>query len=670
MPKVYITDRGIASVLTGTTAVHELPYQQRIITGITPPAAGAGAKQLAGKARVRMETVASVGRDFYFSGTALMRITPTADIHTANNPLDGIMRMRITTPRCELTAGGAGVQVTFRAAGTGFAANNGGGAISLPTRVAGDLLIMMASARVATGTLGTSSSGWNVGAHNLATGEMRYWWRIATNDANDNFTLTYTSGGNGETVLGRMFSYVNVHATNPFEDRGDYQAQPMHALNGSASTYGMTQPVNAANPPTTYRLNSLQYGMQVAFLFLEDDNTATTPTLTAGSGSPANSAAEDALFPFTLTGWHASTLGSDASMIVFHMQHTTASISDFGAWGSYGWTTGVSAGSLTATAGLRPANAGTPNVDVWLPGRGNCKWSATATIFAGPPKQLDGTLPLKQTLTGDLTRTPGKFLNGLLPQKFSVTGQLTAVGANVFDGILRMRSVANIAKLTTGTTHRPAGLLPVHWTSSAILTLNYMQARFVVPWRVWCDLSVVLKLGATLPLHQTATLGLTRAPGTGGGMAALHWTGTARLTMPLRASVGLHMLATAAADAQRRLAGSTVERISAPAALSVIRSLVGSLGARQTATATLTSVRAYTGQARMRSTATASLTSDRRLAGSAPILWRAYLDLRPVRPVRPPETDITVSPYTPPVDSETLPVQVESPSGNVYVEKT
>lgn len=666
---LYFGDYGVVKVRTDSAGVHHLPFGWVLVTGETPPAAAPGAKNLSTKARCKISSYCQVGMTYYLAQTLRMKVSATCDLHTGRVELDATLRTKWLAPRCVLVVGEEGDQVDFIAAGTGGEANNNGFSLTPPTRTAGDFLLVILGVRYGgTGTLSTSSSGWNA-ASMFFTDDVKAWWRIATNDSNDNFTATYTGGGSNETVVGRIFSYSNVHATTPFED---YEASHDFSFTTVNGASGANQQYVGGDVPNDSGFLSHQYGALLTFAVLDDNNTATTPALTNNTyGTYPNTTEETAQFPFTLTGWHASTLGSDASLIAWHSKHLPSNpdIPSFAAWGNYSWTTAGGSTASVVWAGLRPAN-GAPAPAVWLDSSQTIPINATCTLSAtSGVRNLDGVLSAHQTASLDLQVLDGKKLDGILYNKLTPQCTLTTVsGPGRLEGIIRNRMVGNVAVLSVGTTHTPSGMLPVKWSAGAILTINYMRCLMVVPWRVWCNLDVNLKLSATLPLKQTATLDLTRGPSTGGGFAGLHWTGTARLDLPLRASVHTRWLASVIVDAQRRFAGSATERISAPASLSVIRTFGASAGARQMAAATLTSVRAVAGQARLHSTASASLTSDRHLAGSASILWRAYLAMQPVRPVRPPETDITISPYTPPVDSESLPVEVESPSGTVHVE--
>jgi hypothetical protein len=307
------------------------------------------------------------------------------------------------------------------------------------------------------------------------------------------------------------------------------------------------------------------------------------------------------------------------------------------------------------------------NNAVWTPGRGNNKVTLTGNLTVQGGKNLDGVLHNKVTLTGDLNVSSGTFLDGILRMKQTVI--FADLYVPHFGGTARMRSVANIAVLGVGTTHMPSALLPMKWSANAILTVNYMRATLRTKWTAGCALSVAHFLAASAQMKLTPTVALTRQPGAQGGLAAVHWSGSARLTMPLAGILRNKITASAVPSVQRRFAGLAASRSSASLNLFVVRTLQASVGARQTAAATLTSVRALAAQAGMRNTASAGLTVARRLGGTASILWRAYLAVQPARPTLPPETDITVSPYTLPVDSETLPVGVESPSGTVHVEE-
>jgi hypothetical protein len=74
-------------------------------------------------------------------------------------------------------------------------------ALAKPSRIAGDLLIVIGYGTFIQGTSPTENPGpWNV---IRATGTIQMWWRIATGDANDDFTVA-EQAGSGVCVMQMM----------------------------------------------------------------------------------------------------------------------------------------------------------------------------------------------------------------------------------------------------------------------------------------------------------------------------------------------------------------------------------------------------------------------------------------------------------------------------------
>lgn len=678
---LYFGKRSVVRLPTGT-AVHELPFGDRIVTGITAPAAGTGAKQFSAKRRMRMEGWATLSKLNSLAATAAVTVSATTWVHDGKAELSGSASMRMTTPRLALQVG-AGVQVAVREAGAGGQANNNNVSLTAPSgRQAGDLLLAVGFVRNGSpGDLGTSTPNWN-----QATVDFPWYcilfWRIADGTSADNIVITYVNGAANNTVVGRIIAYSGVHATTPFCDNTayyvDHYCNVFHSdiFDGSSGT---NDPVPMFGDATsqTQGVHSVPYGMLVAFYAINDDSSNQGYVVhDAYAGNYPNTSAEQALLPMTLTAWHATTLGGDASLFCYHSPHTydKAEITYYATWCDLGWSTGSTTIYGDAmTLGLRPAQSGGGTPAVWVDGASAVTWSATMELTSGATKELDGTLSATETATLDLQVLEGKKLDGILYNV--VTPQCTldvqsAVSSNL-DGILRWRSVGWLAELKIGTHHQPAALLPMRASATAVLTLNYVQALLSIPVSASTTLEVGRHLGGYTALSQTGEASLARGPGTGGGFALQSWTATANLTTPLRGAAFERWLAAAVLDVEKRLAADVDLFLYAPqVGLSVVRTLEAAVEVVQTAGTTLTSDRRLQAAAGMRSTATATLSADRDLAAQAAVKWTAVLVMDRIRHAMPPVTEITVSPDLPVVESEFLPVQVDSLDSTVQVESS
>ena len=661
---LYYGDHGLINVQTTGPAVYQLPYSVVLVTGVTPPAAAPGAKSLSGKLRMRGDTYCQAGLIKSAGGTGAQRQTATCDLHIGTVRLDGVLKQKQSAPRCELSSFQS-TTVTFVAAGTAVAANNASAACTAPTRIVGDFLLAVGFSR-ALGTIGTSTAGWTEATNSGGT-TLKFFWRIADGTSADNITITITGGGSNNTVIGQIFSYRTVHATQPFCDRIDGGGPGADSYFASAGGLTNTFPFAMGgdyNFPTIASVNLVTGAMAFTAIGLDNDNTNASPSLNDGGG---NSAAEAALFPFTRRGSFATTLGSDASLLAFDASNTAAPQPQFAASAFASYTTTGAAYALSC--GLRPTLTGSFNTTVWLDGAPKQKQTATCGLTVqvlAPPKNLDGVLHQVQSLTGALTAAPGTFLDGVLQQRQSTIFTLQVVN-NRIDAILRQRSVANLT-LTIGTTHKPSALLVQRQSLTGALTLNYMQAVLRTRWTTSCWLSVNKKLAGTAVHHQTASAALSVLRAFA-AVAPQRQSATARLTTPLRGGSACRATANLALTVQRRVAGAAAARSTASMNLHVVRRFQMFAQQRQAAAATLTTPRLLAARAGQRQSASAALTLDRRLAGFLPcrVTARLSLDLA-YPPPSPIGAEITVSPYTVAIEHLTSSVQIESAHDAANVE--
>lgn len=199
--------------------------------------------------------------------------------------------------------------VAFRAAGASSESNYAALTPGLPTRQAGDVLVLVGTLRSTAATLSiTSGTGWTQRidfASGWASGANRIyvWTRTATNDANDAVTITPGNGASGVDVLANVFSVSGANTNAPIQ----------------------TSPA----PATTYSTATT-----------EDIATAALTVTTAGSlavvaGHKANDsgASPEILTPSGATSIHIndSTAGDDALMGIFCKVTSTGNESvDFG----------------------------------------------------------------------------------------------------------------------------------------------------------------------------------------------------------------------------------------------------------------------------------------------------------------------------------------------------
>jgi hypothetical protein len=100
---LYYGDYAIITVPTSSVGVHALPMGVHIVTGIAAPAAAAGAKTFAALARCKVSVYCNLGYSKYLAALAGVRQTATCELRVSPVRLDGILRMRVTTPRGEVS---------------------------------------------------------------------------------------------------------------------------------------------------------------------------------------------------------------------------------------------------------------------------------------------------------------------------------------------------------------------------------------------------------------------------------------------------------------------------------------------------------------------------------------------------------------------------------------
>lgn len=176
------------------------------------------------------------------------------------------------------------IPISFVAAGTGSAANNGNVTPGIPAGMqVGDVMFLHASIRVNGGTVNTPS-GWNAlenyGHVSSALTHAIFWRAWQSGDAAP--TVTFTGGSAGSTTLGMIYGFRGLPTASITEEVVTNQS------NAASST-------NLDFPSVT---TSTDGCLVMAFGHRLDDSTG-APEITA----PAN---------WTLGGTIDSTLGTDA----------------------------------------------------------------------------------------------------------------------------------------------------------------------------------------------------------------------------------------------------------------------------------------------------------------------------------------------------------------------
>jgi hypothetical protein len=196
--------------------------------------------------------------------------------------------------------------VSFVAVGTGDAASNSSITPSLPTRIAGDLLVAVVSIRtIATGVVVNSGSGWTnryTYVHGNAGGlsTITIWTRTATNDANDAVSFDNDASVTGCTNIGFIFSVRGHNTTTPI-------ATDQRNGNDSGATV-------ATNIGPTATLTANNTGGLAILVGHKSDDTNNTSTPVANVTN------------WTLIQGRTSASGNDATMGAFY-RATTASTS-------------------------------------------------------------------------------------------------------------------------------------------------------------------------------------------------------------------------------------------------------------------------------------------------------------------------------------------------------
>jgi hypothetical protein len=254
------------------------------------------------------------------------------------------------TFRASSSALNEGVGVQHRATGTSASGTGASITPGLPTRQAGDLLVLAIEARdlntisVPNWTLLTNPVGTQGANHQAAI-----YWRIATNTAADTATVSRGSTVARDVIFAQISAFANVNTVNPFD--GVYS---FGASTGAANTVS-TGAITTANP----------CALLVSTVHIADNNgfTSIAPGTWYQSFYSTTSTGSDAAIGL----WYrnATTTGAQASVTITHSANDFAHAAQF-AIEPGGLTVSVPAGTqagdvMVATVASRPDNTTATN---------------------------------------------------------------------------------------------------------------------------------------------------------------------------------------------------------------------------------------------------------------------------------------------------------------------
>jgi hypothetical protein len=613
-----------------------------VLSGVSVAAAAAGDKNLRPGKHYVLPAAGLTGLSVEKRLSSTLSVNSSASLaslHDGKARFAATLTVESRVPRAALVTNySAASTPTYRNTGTAGIANNGNVTPGNPTRSAGDLLLAVGFVRHA-GTLAASAGWTSVALTRLGSGlgyPLTYVWRrTATNDANDNLTLTLSGGSAGDTVIGVIHSFYG-HNTGTPVDNGTWE-DPLFTVSDP-----MRHPSSGTATVDDNDRLFIWWGAD------DDATTIGTPTITAGGINTSDEAA----FSFTLHNNITTTTGSDATLAtasaVNPRDYQIAFQADI-AWQNTAavdetWGTLVINGSTATVVNVHLAGApaaessaslaltvATSHKD--LDGTLAAVASASLNLFRGPNRALAGTLAAESTASLNLFRGPDRALAGTLADVVSATLSTIATGTrqarltwvqlrfplprNDKDcaGTLTCSASATAGIMATGERHL-AGTL----TNTASAALDLRVGRL--------SATLVSQSGALLwrlttgRNHYPAAMLQTRASAT----AALFVGG---LKGTLRSQ--WRLVGWLNRVGQKDIAGTVTVENTGVAGVEVERSFRAQILSLASASATLDAIREVSGVLGAQASGQLALTSDRHLfaAVAADVSAELSLQLRP-----------------------------------------